>query len=153
MFFCKGRYRLKWGIVLFCSFHPCHIEQALSDTYIEYIWINPLTHSLTHRSEVHNVLQHEAYPRGRLPFLDNFFHLIEILVHPRLREERGNEEVNLRHEGCILNVSIESNRLSGLQGFPHYFTKLTDWSVCHSERPDRPRLNWNNLGEMVQLKL
>ena len=64
----------------------------------------------THQSEVYNILQHEPYPRRRLPLFDDFFHLVKILIHPRLVRHRGREMVNLRCEGHVQHVSIQSTR-------------------------------------------
>lgn len=46
------------------------------------------THTHTYQSEVYHVLQHKPYPGRCLPLLNNFLHLIEILIHARLWQER-----------------------------------------------------------------
>ena len=64
----------------------------------------------THQSQVYNILQHESYPRGRLAVFDDCFHLVKIVIHPRLVRHRGREMVNLRREGHVQHVSIQSTR-------------------------------------------
>ena len=95
----------------------------------------------THQSQVYNILQPESDARRRLAVMDNFFHLVKIVIHPRLVRHRGREMVNLRREGHVQHVSIQSTRqqVAGiiiLQCRP--IVQFVTWNS-----PDRPWWNRN----------
>ena len=95
----------------------------------------------THQSQVYNILKHEPCPWRRLPLSDDFFHVVKIMIHPRLVRHRGRETVNLRHEGHVQCVSIQSTRQQVadtiiLQSWP--IVQFITWNS-----PDRLRWNRN----------
>ena len=68
----------------------------------------------THQSQVYNILQHESYARRRLAVMDDFFHLVKIVIHPRLVRHRGREMVNLRREGHVQLCPCKSESTKSL---------------------------------------